>query len=169
MFGGIGFVMVTAKKENSGKVFTDMWNDFKTKRCIVLIAFVISLVPVIFLLLYDNNESILTNTIDKLFNVNLSVLSVDIAALAILFAMFQGVNLDNNAKVAFKEQSISFIGNAIFQFVAIIIAIVNSICIPSNSGLFGITVIFIQIWAIILVFDIIVELYTLITAITNKK
>lgn len=169
MFGGIVFVMVTAKKENSGRVFTDMWNDFKTKRCTVLIAFVISLVPLIFLLLNDNMKSILTNTIDKLFNVNLSVFSVDIAALAILFALFQGEKLDNNAKEAFKEQSISFIGNAIFQFVAIVIAIVNSICIPSNSDFLGITIIFIQIWAIILVFDIIVELYTLITAITNKQ
>ena len=162
--------MVTARKENIGKVFADIWNDIKTKGCVVIITFVISLLPLIILLLNNSIESIPHYTlVDKLFNVNLSVLSVDIAALTLLFAVFQGLTLENSAKKAFKEQSISFIGNAIFQFIAIVIGIIYFICSPSSSYFFEIIAIFIQIWAIVLVFDVIVELYTLTTAITNKQ
>lgn len=136
-----------------------------------MIAFIISFIPLIILLLCNDFDSSQCNRnlIEKLFNANLTLFSVDITALAILFALFQDKKMDKCAKEAFKVQSISFISNAILQFLAIILAIVYFTCSTLNCIIFVCIVFIIQIWALLLVFDIIVELYTLISAIINKQ
>ena len=168
LVGTIWF-MESAIEKTLQEVLSDMKNDLARKRCTLLITFVISLLPLIILLLcqyYGFSQD--KNLLEDLFNANLAILGVDITALAILFALFQDKKLDDSAKNAFKEQSSAFIGNAFLQLVAILFNILNSIC-HSFSCVFYYISFVLQIWALICVFDIIIELYTLITAITNKK
>ena len=168
LVGTIWF-MESAIEKTPQEVLSDMKNDLARKRCTLLITFVISLLPLIILLLcqyYGFSQD--KNLLENLFNANLAILGVDLAALAILFALFQDKELDDSAKNAFKEQSIAFVGNALLQIVAIMFNILNSICQSFCCAFYYISFIF-QIWALIGVFDIIVELYTLITAIINNR
>ena len=161
--------MTTAFERPFKQVLSDMTHDLARKRCTLVITFIISLLPLIILLLcqyYGFSQD--KNLLEDLFNANLAILGVDITALAILFALFQDKKLDDSAINAFKEQSSAFIGNAFLQLVAILFNILNSIC-HSFSCVFNYISFVFQIWALICVFDIIIELYTLITAITNKR
>jgi hypothetical protein len=92
-------------------------------------------------------------------------MGVDLAALAILFALFQDKKLEDEAKKAFKEQCGVFLFNAVVQLMAIVFFVMCAI-IPVQTLLY--VTFLLQIWAILLVFDVMVELFTLISAILNK-
>ena len=94
------------------------------------------------------------------------MLGIDIAALAILYAFFLNEDMDENAKKAFREQNISFVGNAFLQITAFLLSVLY---IVYSTDTITFVTLFIQILALALVFDLIIELYTLHTLITNKK
>ena len=104
MLVGTIWFMESAIEKTPQEVLSDMKNDLARKRCTLLITFVISLLPLIILLLcqyYGFSQD--KNLLENLFNANLAILGVDLAALAILFALFQDKELDDSAKNAFKE------------------------------------------------------------------
>ena len=158
--------MTDARKQKCRKVISDFFSIFPWRNCIVWFSLFISLI-LLLLMLY--NDSITLECIhkieDNLYVANISVMSIDLAALAILFALFQDKILTSEAKKAFKEQCGVFIFNAVVQLLALVIFIICSII---SIDIFLYVTFLIQIWAIILVFDVIVELFTLISAILNK-
>ncbi len=162
---------MTAQKQTFEALFSDLCRELKHKRCEAIVTFVISLLPLIIVMLCNGSIGLSCdgreNPIAKLLDVNLSILGVDIAALAIIMALFQNTKLDDKAKEAFKVQSIAFIGNAIVQLLSILIAIMYFACL-SSLWMASYFVFLFQIWALLLVFDIILELFSLRTAITNK-
>lgn len=157
--------MTDAREHNLLKILSDLFGVFPWKHCIVWILLFISFILLI--LLYNNSLSFncIHEIENNLFNANLSIMGIDLAALAILFALFQDKDLSNGAKNAFKEQSGVFIFNAVVQLMAIVLFVLCAIIFFKT--LLYVTFLF-QIWAILLVFDVIVELFTLISAIVNK-
>ncbi len=158
-------IMIDARKQNSCKVLSDLFGIFPWRNCIVWFALFISLI--LLNLLYNNSLSLkcIHEIENNLFNANLSIMGVDLAALAILFALFQDKKLEDEAKKAFKEQCGVFLFNAVVQLMAIVFFVMCAI-IPVQTLLY--VTFLLQIWAILLVFDVMVELFTLISAILNK-
>ena len=159
-------IMIDAQEQKCEKVISNLFGFFPWKNCLVWLSFFISFI-ILLLLLYNNSLSFECIHIieDKLFNVNLSVMGIDLAALAILFALFQDKKLSSEAKKAFKEQSGAFLFNAMAQLMAMVTYVICTII--SIQTLFYVTFL-IQIWAMLLVFDVLVELSTLISAIINQ-
>lgn len=149
-------------------VYKDIFKDLWKKKCTLIITGAISFLIIVGFH-YSLNEDIeLDKIIDHLSNANIAVLSVDIAALAILFGLIINAHLDKTARCAYEEQKITFIGNAFLQLIAFIVKIcVPVFCINSCSFFYYYAIIFIQLWALILVFDLIIELYT-ITSLKNE-
>lgn len=145
--------------------FVVLWKFIKEiclKYCTLLFTAVLSLILLYLFDCYGSQDcKVLCCIVNKLSEANLTILGIDIAALAILFALFQDKNIDPNAKKAFKEQSMSFLSNSALQLIAFLLSLVH-IIIPLRI------VIFFQLWAMILVFDLILELYMLRSAITNR-
>ena len=159
--------MTSAMKQPLKKVFGDLFNDFCCKGKTLLFFAVLCLCFVLFCYYwgwYDQNE--LSCLINRLSDTNIAIMGVDIAALAILFALFQNAKMDNDAKNAFKDQSISFIGNALLQWLAFLVSL---ICQTSSNQVISYIILFFQLWPVFLVFDLIVEVYTLNSVITNKQ
>lgn len=153
------------------EVLSDILYDIiRHKTCTIIftliVTFIFSIIPL--MILCENRggcpESILS-LMHYLSDANKSILGFDIASLSILMALFRDVRVKGTSKEAFTEQFISFIGNAFLQFGALIIFMLFTII--CYSWIFCYIVLFIQIWALILVFDLIVEIYTLKTKITN--
>lgn len=159
-------IMIDARKQKCSKVLSDLFGFFPWRNYMVWITLLVSLIFLI-ILLYNGSHSI--ECIQKievnLFNANLSVMGVDMAALAILFALFQDKQLSSEAKRAFKEQCGVFLFNAVVQLIALMIFV---ICTIITVPAFIYATFLVQIWAILLVADVIVELFTLISAIINK-
>lgn len=154
---------ITAIPQEKGKVIIDFLDQLFSKKLLtLLICFIISLITIVLIRFYG---IICCSFLEKLNSVNISLLGVDIAALAILFALLQGKVLDNNAKDAFEEQSITFLGNALFQLFAIIFYF---LCFVFHSCLLEWIAMGTQIFALIGVFDMIIEMYTLTSLIKNK-
>lgn len=159
--------MIDARKQKCSKVFSDLFGFFPWSNWMVWITLVVSLIFFI-ILLYNGSHSLecIQNIEENMFNANLSVMGVDMAALAILFALFQDKQLSSEAKKAFKEQCGAFLFNAVVQLIALMIFVISAIL--SVPSLLYATFL-VQIWAILLVIDVIVELFTLISAIINKQ
>ena len=157
---------IGAEKHCLFEVLGNITRDMGCKLCTLLITFIISFIVLLAIVYNDNPSFNLQRIISCLSTANLNMLGVDIAALSILFALFHNKMMDKNAEQAFKEQNISFIGNAFLQLIAFLLSI-GSIGNMSSYFLNYITL-FVQIWAMILVFDLIIEIYTLHSAITNK-
>jgi hypothetical protein len=146
---------------------SDFCSDLRKKVWTILITIIISLFVLLpFSLCECGTPKNLGMLIGKLSDANLAMFGIDIAVIAILFALFQEKKLDNIAKDAFREQNISFVGNAILQLFAFLLSIVI-LTFKFPMMIIWMTLFF-QIWALILVFDIIIELYCLHSAITPK-
>jgi hypothetical protein len=158
-------IMVDARRQKCGKVLSDLFAVFPWRNCIVWFSLFISLLMLS--LLYNNSLTLecIHKTENYLFNANLSIIGIDLAALAILFALFQDKELLDEAKKAFKEQCGVFLFNAVIQLIAIVLFVMSTI-IPFPTILHATFIL--QIWAILLVFDVIIVLFTSITAILNK-
>ena len=158
--------MIDARKQKFGKVITDFifflpWSNFLVRSSL--------LVCLIFLVLLISNDSLSFEYISKigdhLFSANLTIMGVDMAALAILFALFQDKQLSTEAKKAFKEQCGAFLLNAVGNLLAIVLFV---ICTFLATKLILYVTFFFQIWAILLVFEVVIELFTLVSTIINK-
>ena len=91
---------------------------------------------------------------------NIGFLGIDVAALAILSAMFHGITMEGSAEEAFREQKISFIFNGFIQMLGIV---GSTVCVIWNNNVLLNIVIGIQFIAILTVFDLLIELYTIYT------
>lgn len=91
---------------------------------------------------------------------NIAVVSICIAGLAILFGLFAGKPFDSDGSKAFNEQLISFFLCCFIHVLALFVTLLwsNEFCI-----------ILFQIWGLLLFLDLLVELYTMSTAITSKS
>lgn len=155
--------MVTAILQKKGEVILEFFNQlFSRKPLTMFLCFIFSLIAMVLIHFYG---IISCGFLKDLNNVNISLLGVDIAALAILFALLQGKELDKNAKDAFDEQSITFLGNAFFQLLAIILFVLHLVF---HSCLLCRISMGVQIFALIAVFDMIIEMFTLTSLIKNK-
>ena len=94
----------------------------------------------------------------KLADWNLNMLGVDIAILSILVGLFSSKKMDDDAKKAYNAQySIIFL-NAFFQLLGLLLSVfVGSV---TNCAYLYITL-FVQIWAMIGLVDLLFEVYTL--------
>ncbi len=160
--------MVSAKKKSLCEVLCNLFTDLCGRLSPLFFSLLITIISLLLLIIYGADiHSIGDCTINKLFSANISILSIDIAALSILFALFNKESLEQNAKEAFKEQSITFIGNALVQYFAITFAVIYFCCGSSCSILLYVVLAF-QIWPLLHVFEMILQLHTMISAILNK-
>lgn len=158
--------MINAKKQKCRKVLIDFIVFFPWRNRVVWLTLLISLIFLLLLLLNSSHSiECIHKTEDILSNANLAIMGIDMAALAILFALFQGKQLTCEAKKAFKEQCGVFLFNAVMQLMSLIVFI---LCIILSLNIVLYVSFLFQIWALLLVFDVIVELFTLISAIINK-
>lgn len=107
----------------------------------------------------------MSDLVRELSTANLTIMGFDIAALALLLSLFNEKTLNSAAKNAFNEQFISFIGNAVFQLFTFLLALFYPLV--ESSWICSYLIVFLQLWALILVFDIIIEIYTFKTTIKN--
>ena len=158
--------MIDAREQKCGIILSDLFDIIPWRNCVVWVSLLISFI--LLLLLYYNSLTLkcIHELENNLFNANLSIMAIDLAALAILFALFQDKTLSAEAQKAFKEQCGVFLYNAVMQLMAIVLFVLCAII--SDQTLLYATFL-LQIWAILLVFDVIVELFTLISAILNKQ
>ena len=148
-------------------IMGDLFNDLRMKIWPLSVMTIISIIAVIAIAYcVKSNYTILCKLISTLSTVNITMLGVDIAAIAILYALLQEKKMDDNAIKAFKEQNISFVGNAFLQLVAFISSIFFIFC---STDVMAYISLFIQFLALTLIFDLIIELYSLHSAITNKQ
>lgn len=156
--------MTTAVLQKKGKVICDFFGElFSRKPLTLFLCFIISLITIVIIRFYGGVNC--CGFLNDLKNINTSLLGIDIAALAILFALLQGKELDKKAKEAFEEQSITFLGNAMFQFFAITLYLIHLLFHLCFLYWFSMGI---QIFALIAVFDLIIEMYTLTSLIKNK-
>lgn len=155
--------MITAILQNRRKVISDFFNQLRSKKQITMFCcFFSSIIILVIIYFYGiHNCSLLK----ELSSVNISLLGIDIAAFAILIALLQDKELDKNAKDAFEEQSITFLGNAFFQLLAIIFFLLHLVF---NSCFLNWFAMGVEIFALIEVFDMIIEMFTLTSLIKNK-
>ena len=145
------------------KVIFDFFRQLWTRKILTLVCFFLfSLIATIMIRFYGLIKCCI---LKEIINANIAVLGIDIAALAILFAVLLDKQLEGDAKQAFDEQSITLLGNALFQLLAILLLIANAVF--SSSYLFWMSFCF-QFFALIHVFDIIIEMFTLTSLIRNK-
>ena len=159
--------MTGAYKRGFALILCDLFNNLRCKIYPLIVAVLFCIIILATMVYYQApNICELNYHIGNLSNSNLALLGVDIAALAILFSLFQDKTMDINAKEAFKEQNISFIGNAFLQLISFLLSIV---CKFVSLYVVLYLTLFFQFLSLVLVFDLIIELYTLHSAITNKN
>ena len=157
-------MILSANKKNCLEVLNAFFRQLWTMKKYTIIGwFLFSLLTTILIGLFGITTC---GFLKEIINANTAILGIDIAAFAILFAALQGKKLDNKAKKAFDEQSITVLGNAFFQLLAILLSI--SYALFTIPFLFWVSLCC-QIFALINVFDIIFELYTLTTLVNNKQ
>ena len=158
--------MIDAREQKCWKILSDLFVFFPWRNCFIWLSLLVSLIFLILMLFNDSlSQECIQKIEDSLFNVNITVMGVDMAALAILFALFQDKQLSNEGKKAFKEQCGAFLFNAVAQLIALMIFVLCALL--SIQALLYATFL-VQIWAVVLIADVIVELFTITTAIINK-
>lgn len=96
-------------------------------------------------------------TSSELINWNVAVVSICIAGLAILFGFFAERRFDSEGKEAFKEQLTTILLCCFIHIIALFITLLTT-----NTALIS----FFQLLSVILFLDMLIELYTMATAIT---
>lgn len=160
--------VIDAKQEPPCNVMSDILMEIISyKKCTLLFSLLICTIPFALLIMCsEGNPSAISNLVETMSSANLAMIGFDIAALAIIITMFNNEIIKGQGKDAFNEQVISFVGNAIFQLIVLILSFYYTL-LKSNMTFCYLTV-FLQLWALILVFDLIIELYTLKSKIINK-
>ena len=163
--------LLGAEEKSLCEVLPDILKDICThKKCTLLftifLSFIISLIPLSVLCkTIECNTCFMSDLVRELSTANLTIMGFDIAALALLLSLFNEKTLNSAAKNAFNEQFISFIGNAVFQLFTFLLALFYPLV--ESSWICSYLIVFLQLWALILVFDIIIEIYTFKTTIKN--
>lgn len=155
---------ITAEKQSLCRVMEDLLSDLGLKKIVIVVTGLICFIVVALLFHFDFCKS--CDISDRLFSANITMLGVDVAAIALLLALFSGVELEEKATEALRSQNIAFVANALLQLLAVVLFIFTfffSCCI------FNAIVAYIQITALVLVWDVIVELFALSSIIIKRK
>lgn len=132
-------------------------NICRYKRATLLVTVAISFILATILSCYDIVLIKCPCTLSSLIDWNIAVVTICIAALAILFGLFAGRKFAPNAAKAFKEQL-----TTIFLCCSIQICALFFTLLSTNK----LIITFLQIWSTIIFLDMLIELYTTATAIT---
>ena len=148
-----------ASKTNLCEILSHIFRVLAKKRLAILVALVAGIISVLSLRMTHTCVCELKKIITNLVNINVDILTIDIAILAILISFISlNVKLTKKAKYTLKVQYSIIISNAFLQLLGLVLSLFCGVC--SNWVYLYITLL-IQLWALYGVFDLLIEVYTL--------
>ena len=154
---------ITAEKQPLCRLMKDLISDLASKKTVIVVTGLICFIVVALLFLNSCKSCVF---LDKLFNANITLLSVDVAAIAFLLTLFSGVELEEKAVEALRSQNIAFVANALLQLLAVVLFLFT---LFFSNCIFNAIVAYIQITALVLIWDVIIELFALSSIIIQRK